>query len=327
MNTIIPNSKTTPPPQMKSDSRDLSSGRYDFIGLAPLMGWISLITFLVAIGLIAFKGFRYGIDFAGGTEMQVKFKQSVPADQVRALISELGLQTATVQSLDKENNEYIIRFEAGEGKNDKEINRANNVLIQKVSEGLKAKLPLAEGGILRVDSVGPQVGSDLKRNSILATFYSLLLILIYVGLRFDIRYAPGAVICLFHDAVVTLGLYSLFDWEVNIQVLAAVLTVIGYSINDTIINFDRIRENLQVYPGRHIRWVINRSTNDVLSRTILTAGSTFMSVLALYLLGTGSIKDLALALGIGIILGTYSSVYVAAPFVLLLDKFSGKKVE
>ena len=151
------------------------------------------------------------------------------------------------------------------------------------------------------------------------------MILIYVGLRFDYKYAPAAVLCLFHDAIVVLGVFSLIGHEVNVTILAAILTIIGYSLNDTIVNFDRIRENEEVFKGKALDLIVNRSINDVLSRTILTSLTTMLAVLSLYFLAGGVITDFALALGIGVVVGTYSSIYVASPIVLLVQKFMDKK--
>ena len=181
--------------------------------------------------------------------------------------------------------------------------------------------------IRRVDSVGPQIGSELKRNGVLAAFYCLLMILIYVGLRFDYKYAPGAVFCLFHDAIITLGIFSLFGREVNVQTLAAILTIIGYSLNDTIVNFDRVRENVTVYRDHNFYTVMNRSLNDVLSRTLLTSVTTLLAVAAMYFLAGGVIRDFAFTLGIGIIVGTYSSIYVASPITLVMDRIQRNRRE
>ena len=154
----------------------------------------------------------------------------------------------------------------------------------------------------------------------LAIFYSLILILVYVGLRFDYNFAPGACICLFHDSLITLGIFSILGKEINIQILAAILTIIGYSLNDTIVIFDRIRENLTLYKQRELPWIINRSINDTISRTMLTSITTLIAVTSLFIIAGGVISDFAFALGIGVIIGTYSSIYIASPLVILFAK-------
>lgn len=295
----------------------------NFVGQAPLMAGISVVFVVASLILIVTKGFVYGIDFAGGTEVQVKFSEPVDASRVRQFTDSLGFKSATVQSYG-DDNEFLIRFEAARAESEKEANRLNNEIIQRVKTSLKASMPLAEDGIRRVDSVGPQVGEELKRNGLLAVFYSLLIILIYVGLRFDYKYAPSAVFCLFHDAIITLGIFSFFGLEVNVQIMAAILTIIGYSLNDTIVNFDRIRENETIMKGKALSDIINRSVTDVLSRTVLTSVTTLIAVTSLYLLAGGVITDFAFTLGIGVVIGTYSSIYVASPFLIVIQKYFGK---
>ena len=212
-------------------------------------------------------------------------------------------------------------MQAEEGATEKITNENLNKAISKAQAAVKTTYPDAE--IRRIDTVGPQVGSQLKRNGILAVFYSLLCILIYIGLRFDYKFAPGAVICLFHDSVVTLGVFSLLQKEVNVSIMAAILTIIGYSLNDTIVVYDRIRENFTRFKDKAHGEMINKSINDTLNRTILTSLTTFLATLALYLFAGGVIEEFAFAMLIGIVLGTYSSIYVASPFILLLDKWRG----
>lgn len=303
---------------LKSITKDPDYGKFDFMSKWPIFGGISLIAVIGSFVLFATKGFNYGIDFAGGTEVQVKFEQNVDTEALRSFTNELGFKSASVQSFG-EDNEFLIRTEA-KGSNAKEVNELAQQTAQAISTGLLSKFAEMKPTIRRVDSVGPQVGSELKRNGILAAFYSLIAILLYVSLRFDYKFAPGAVLCLFHDAIVTLGIFSLLGKEVNVQTMAAVLTIIGYSLNDTIVNFDRVRENMPVYKKKPLALIINRSVNDVISRTILTSFTTMIAVIAMYIFADGVIKDIAFALAIGIIAGTYSTMYVASPLVLLFDK-------
>jgi len=297
------------------------AGKYNFMGIAPAFAVMSGLIVLLSFGVIFGKGLKYGIDFAGGTEVQVQFAEKPPLEGIRTFLTGI-VGNVVVQTLG-ENNEVLVRMQMAEGANEKEVNKNNNARIGQVRTALIEKFGVdAENGIRRVDSVGPQVGEELKTNGILAVLYSLIMILIYVGLRFDYKYAPGAVICLFHDSIITLGIFAMLGKEVNVQILAAILTIIGYSLNDTIVNFDRIRENEVVFKGHPLKWIINRSINDVLSRTLLTSITTLLAVAALYTLAGGVIEDLAFTLGIGVIVGTYSSIYVAAPLVMLTEKLS-----
>lgn len=303
---------------LKVISKDPEYGRIDFMSKWPIFCGLSLFAVVASLVLFATKGFNYGIDFAGGTEVQVKFESDVDAQKVRAFTNDLGYPSASVQSFG-DDNEYLIRTES-KGSNADEINKMAEQTAKAISSGLLSTFAEMKPEIRRVDTVGPQVGEELKRNGILAAFYSLIAILLYVSLRFDYKFAPGAVLCLFHDAIVTLGLFSLLGKEVNVQTMAAILTIIGYSLNDTIINFDRVRENLPLFKKKPLALVINRSVNDVISRTILTSFTTMIAVVAMYVLAGGVIRDLAFTLGIGIIVGTYSTMYVASPLVLLFDK-------
>ena len=305
---------------MKQGSRKDKNKRFvDFLSQAKIFALLSLIfTFLSLVGIVL-KGFNYGIDFSGGIEVQVQFSQAVSAQQIRTFTQEKSYDKVVVQSIG-EDNEFLIRLGIVEGKDDQETNLLLNQLIARVTKDLKDYFSTQNPQIRRVDSVGPQIGSELKRNGLLAAFYSLLLILVYVGLRFDYKYAPGAVFCLFHDSVITLGIFAIFGREVNVQTMAAILTIIGYSLNDTIVTFDRIRENVGVYRDDSFSSIINRSLNDVLSRTLLTSITTLIAVAAMYFLARGVIKDFAFTLAIGVVVGTYSSIYVASPLVLLVDK-------
>ncbi len=295
-------------------------GRFDFLKVSFPIAIVTIIVVMICLGDILINGFNYGVDFSGGTEIQVQFGQKVEASQVRDFTSEMGFPNASVQAIG-ENNEFLIRIQPPEGNSEEEVNTALNETIAKLTAGLNSKFADASPQIRRVDTVGPQVGNELKKNGVLAAFYALLLILIYIGLRFDYQFAPGAVFCLFHDAIVTLGIYSLFNMEVSVQTMAAVLTIIGYSLNDTIVIFDRIRENAEIYRGKSFEWLANKSMNDCLSRTILTSATTFMTVFVMYFIAGGVIADFALTMMIGIVLGCFSTMYVAIPLVIVFDKF------
>ncbi|MGZ3768612.1 MAG: protein translocase subunit SecF [Bdellovibrio sp.] len=303
-----------------------SFGKFDFVGKAGLFGSVSLILTVLSIVYLLAHGITYGIDFKGGTEIQVKFEQGVTIDDVRKAVSSLQLGDVGVQSFG-EGNEFIVRFQGKTGKTDKETNEILNADITKIRETIATTFAAAKPDIRRIDTVGPQVGAELKRNGVLAVFYCLLAILIYVALRFDYKFAPGAVICLFHDAIITLAIFVLVGKEVNVAILAAIMTLIGFSLNDTIVVFDRIRETEGHYHDKGLSFVINKSINEMLVRTIITSGTTFVSSLCLFIFADGTVKDIAFAICIGIFFGTYSSVYVAAPLVLLMEKLNLKKAK
>jgi preprotein translocase subunit SecF len=296
-----------------------SFGKFDFVGNSALFGAMSAFLVVLSLVYLGVRGVSWGIDFLGGTEVQVRFENPVKIDELRTLIEKEGLLNPGLQGMG-DDKEYIVRFQNPTKGTDKEISQTTKAGIDRLKATISTNLAAQKPEFRRVDSVGPQVGAELKRNGFLSVFYCLLIILIYVGLRFDYKYAPGAVICLFHDAVITLAIFVMVGKEVNIPVLAAILTLIGYSLNDTIVVFDRIRETEGLYAHQGIRFVINKSINDMLQRTLITSGSTLTSALALWLLADGTVSDIAFALVVGIIFGTYSSIYVAAPFMMLLDR-------
>ena len=304
--------------------KELDSGKFDFVGKIGLFGGLSVLFVLVSVIYLAVHGVTYGIDFRGGTELQVKFGQKIEIADFRKSVESADLGEVGVQTIGDQ-NELVIRFQGKSGKTDKETNEILNASLTKLKEAITTQLAQYQPEIRRVDTVGPQVGAELKRNGLLAVFYCLLVILIYVALRFDYKYAPGAVLCLAHDAIITLALFVAVGKEVNIPILAAVLTLIGYSLNDTIVVFDRIRETEHLYKERGIRFIINKSINDMFTRTLITSGTTFTSALCLYFLAGGTVSDIAFAMCVGIFFGTYSSIYVAAPLILLTEKLTPSK--
>lgn len=313
--------------KLNSSGMDQGYGKYDFVGKIGIFGGISLAFVVASLIYLAVHGINYGIDFKGGTEMQVKFDNGVNIQDVRSSLEEVGRRTnlgeVGVQAVG-EANEFVIRFQGAKGATDKETNELLNTSIDMLKTEINTKFAVHNPDFRRVDTVGPQVGSELKRNGLLAMFYSLLVILIYVAIRFDYNFAPGAVLCLFHDAIIALAIYVLVGKEVNIPIMAAILTLMGFSLNDTIVVFDRIRETEGKYRSEGLAFVINKSINDMLGRTIITSGSVFVTSLCLYFIAGGVVSDIAFALAIGILFGTYSSVYVAAPFIIIMDKLTGK---
>ena len=292
----------------------------NFLGPAKFLTPLSvLLSFVALAGIISF-GFVYGIDFAGGNEAQVRFQKNITAEEIRQTLNRKGLKNPTVQKFGTE-NEFLIRLEAASEE------QQNIEKLKTLTETLNSSFKQQGIEIRRIDSVGPQIGKELRRNGILALIYSLLMILIYLGLRFDSKYAPSAVFCLFHDAMITMSLFSFFRLEVNVQTLAAILAIIGYSLNDTIVTFDRIRENSQILGNKKSFFdICNQSLNEVLSRTLLTSVTTLLALLAMYNFADGVIKDFAFTLSIGIFIGTYSSIYIATPLLLFMhNQFNKKK--
>lgn len=296
-----------------------SFGKFDFVKNIGLFGGISLALVIISLVYLAVRGINYGIDFRGGTEIQVKFAEKVEIDNIRKSAEDLKIGDIGIQSFG-DTNEFIIRFQGKAGNTDKETNDILNQSIAKVKTMIETNFGAQKPDIRRVDTVGPQVGAELKKNGFLSVFYCLLVILIYISLRFDYKYSPGAVICLIHDAVITLGIFVFVGKEVNVPILAAILTLIGFSLNDTIVVFDRIRETEEHYKNKPMSFIINKAINDMLGRTIITSGTVFTSALCLYLFSGGTVGDIAFALCVGIFFGTYSSVYVAAPFIIFVEK-------
>ncbi|MEQ1723054.1 MAG: protein translocase subunit SecF [Pseudobdellovibrio sp.] len=309
---------------MSKSTETESFGRFDFVKNIGLFGGISAILIIGSIIYLAIRGINYGIDFKGGTEIQVKFNQTVTIDEVRATIEGLKLGETGVQGFG-EGNEYIIRFVGEKGANDKETNEKLQASIAGIKDNLTTKFADKGAEIRRVDSVGPQVGSELKRNGVLSIFYCLLVIMIYVSMRFDYKYSPGAVVCLFHDVFITLAIFMLVGKEVNVPILAAMLSLIGFSLNDTIVVFDRIRETESLYKHKGMVFIVNKSINDMLGRTIITAGSLALTSLCLYLFAGGVVSDIAFVITVGLFFGTYSSIYVAAPLIILMEKLKAPK--
>lgn len=266
----------------------------------------SVVVLTLLLGSMVFRGFNFGLDFTGGTVIEVGYPEPVELTEVRQTLAEAGFGGATVQHFGTL-RDVMIRI-APDATDDEEAESA--LLSDRVFTALNA----AAGGTLdlrRVEFVGPQVGEELREDGGLAVLFALIGILIYVALRFEWRFSVGAVVALIHDVWFTVGIFSLLQIPFDLPVLAAVLAVIGYSLNDTIVIFDRVRENFRKVRKGTVIEIVNRSINETLSRTVITSGTTMLVLLALYLLGGEAIEGFALALLIGIVVGTYSTIYVA----------------
>jgi preprotein translocase subunit SecF len=290
----------------------------DFVGKRYVWMGLSLIVIAAAVVLLLTKGLNYGIDFTGGAEVQLKFHKTMPASDLREMMDKGGFKNLAIQQLGEESlNEYLVKFRGDESDLQQIGTRTEKALMGKVAR--------TDFEVQRVDVVGPQAGGELRKSGFLAMFYTLLCILIYVAIRFDYRYGPGAIVALIHDSMITMGIFVLLQKEFSLQIVAAILTIIGYSNNDTIIVYDRIRETMKAYPNRSLEENINRSINDTLSRTILTSVFTLFVVTALMVFGGGVIHDFAFTMFIGIIVGTYSSIFIASPILILFTQLQEKR--
>jgi len=337
--------------------------KIDFIGKKKIAFSLSIACMAISIlSLIMHNGPKLGIDFAGGTLIQIKSKTAVRIDDIKSGLETVGLGKSSVQQFGEHiHNEFLVRTDL--------LYENADAFASEIKKALEASTG-GEVEIRRVEMVGPQVGEDLREKALFAMFYALLFITIYISGRFELKwiisgvvaaaligavyvtnlfnvsipfligaalivsliifwflelkYAMGAIVALIHDVIITVGIFSIFGKEFTLPVIAALLTIIGYSLNDTIIVFDRIRENLRKHHKQPLRFIINRSINETLSRTILTSLTTLIVVTSLFILGGGIIHDFAFALIIGIAVGTYSSIYVASP-ILLAWQNRGKK--
>jgi preprotein translocase subunit SecF len=290
----------------------------DFIRWMRPMVIFSVTAIVLSIALIASKGFNFGIDFVGGTLIEIQVPEAAgPVDEgrLRETMAKLGHDDAgIVRSGPVEERSYRISMRGSQ-----EENRDLSVEIVKgIDENLGAAVT-----VKTIDSIGPRVGRELRTSALYAILFSWLGIMAYIWFRFEWQYAPGAVLALIHDVVFTAGFFALFGWEFDMNVLAALLVIIGYSINDTIVIYDRIRETVAVRGTAELEGVVNEAINATLSRTILTSTLTQMVVVAILLLGGPVLRGFALALFIGIILGTYSTIYVASALLIWLSRRYG----
>ncbi|PLX86418.1 MAG: protein translocase subunit SecF [Desulfuromonas sp.] len=284
----------------------------DFVGKRKLA--IILSAALILIGLVSLTvkgGPDYGIDFSGGTLVQVLFTESTDAATIKSALTSLDLGSMSVQQFGDNENEFLVRVENSSGE--------LKGLSREIGDALSTTYGAEQVDIRRVEMVGPQVGKDLRAKGVKAILYAMLGILVYISWRFEFRFAVGAIIALVHDVTITLGAFSLFGKEIDLPIIAAFLAIIGYSLNDTIIVYDRIRENVSKYNKESFSFIVNRSINDTLSRTLLTSGTTLLVVIALFVLGGGVIHNFAFAMLIGVLIGTYSSIFVASPILIFWE--------
>ena len=381
---------------MKFKSFDLipHGTKFDFVGKRRIAVVLSLVANAAVILWAVFNGLNYGVDFAGGTEMEIKFSRSVDAGEIRKAVESLGFEDAMVQTYgDEAENSYLVRvgriallsetdvakvgeavkarfpgastpsfnpdvgdkvdFEfqgapptpdalraavEGAGVRVREVReeqglgagtRSFAVITQgiqdKIERDLSARFQDAKPEVRRVEYVGPAVGRELRNQGFKAILYAMGLIVVYVGFRFDFRFSPGVIIAIVHDAIVTLGYFAFSGREFNLTSVAVILTVVGYSVNDTVVVYDRIRENFALYKGKKLGEIVNLSINETLGRTFLTSFATALSLVGLLVYGVGTIFDFAVAMLVGIISGTYSTWFIASPMTIWLEERAEKK--
>jgi len=295
--------------------------------------FVSLSLILLATGwysVLRHHGLDYGIDFRGGTVIDARFSSTPPIDKIRKGLADAGLANSSIKSISSTldpnslNDIEIGLEQKGEENLDADRQTVVNVLTNIVGTGSAAAGASSPAFTIRsVDTVGPTVGGQLQRQAFWATMYALGGMLVYIAFRFEWVYGAAAVIAVFHDVLITLGFFSLFHYEISLTVIAALLTLVGYSMNDTIVIFDRVRENLRLMRREPFAEIVNRSINQTLSRTILTSGLTLLTVLVLYLMGGAVLRAFSFAMVVGVVVGTYSSFGIAAPIVILWNKHHG----
>ena len=283
---------------------------FNFVSKFKLANSISLFLMVASIILVLFKGLNFGIDFKGGTLMELRVaSDNVSIGDIRSSFLKLNLGDLNVKEFGKK-GDYLIKFEM------KEFNDQMNLKIIKetVTNNLNTEV-----NFRRIENVGPKVSTELLNSGILAISLALGAMLFYIWIRFEWQFSLGSITAIFHDVLITLGIFSLLSLEVNLSIVAAVLTIVGYSMNDTVVIYDRIRENLSKFSSLNISEISNISINETLSRTVITSATTLLALFSIFLLGGSILKGFSFAMIVGVIIGTYSSIFVAAPILKYLN--------
>ena len=289
-----------------------------FINYYKIFNYISLILILASISSIFFKGLNFGVDFKGGTLIEIRVDQNeIDIGDIRSSFSKMNLEDVNVKQFGKK-NDYLVKF-----LNQKKVEKitessTNHNLI----ENIKAQLSKDIGNnfdFRRVENVGPKVSAELLKSGLIAIVLSLSAMLFYIWIRFEWQFSLGAIVALVHDVIITIGFFSILELEINLSIVAAVLTIVGYSMNDTVVIFDRVRENLKKYSSKKIGEISNLSINETLSRTIITSATTLLALLSIYFFGGKILNGFSLAMILGVIFGTYSSIFIANPILIKLQ--------
>ncbi|MDA8687959.1 protein translocase subunit SecF [Candidatus Pelagibacter bacterium] len=278
--------------------------KFNFSSKFSVANIFSLILFITSVLFILFKGLNYGIDFKGGTLIELR-ASSTGASEIRTALNKMDLGDVNVKNFGQE-GDYLIKVEQKENEGNKIIPQ----IKENLSENLKTEI-----NFRRVENVGPKVSSELLQSGIIAISLSLAAMLFYIWIRFEWQFSIGSIIALFHDVVITLGIFSVLSLEINLSIIAAVLTIVGYSMNDTVVIYDRIRENLNKFNRLNIKEIADLSINDTLARTIITSATTLLALLSIFILGGEILKGFSFAMILGVVIGTYSSIFVASPML------------
>ena len=280
------------------------NNKFNFSSKFRLANFFSLIFFMTSIVFILFKGLNYGIDFKGGTLIELR-SNNTNASEIRSLLNNMDLGDVNVKKFGKD-GDYLIKVEQKE-------NESNKIIAQ-IKKNLSNNLN-TEVNFRRVENVGPKVSKELLQSGIIAISLSLAAMLFYIWIRFEWQFSIGSIIAILHDVVITLGIFSVLSLEINLSIIAAVLTIVGYSMNDTVVIYDRIRENLNKYNRLNMSEIANLSINDTLARTIITSITTLLALLSIFILGGEILRGFSFAMILGVLIGTYSSIFVATPML------------
>lgn len=291
----------------------------DYVGMFKIAGALSMALIIGTIVLFFTKGINYGVDFRGGVEVQVKFHETVGLGDLRAVLEENKVPMSQLQSIgDDKQNEFLLKLETDKGGDLNAVsNQVSTVLTSKYGEG--------KFEILKNDIVGPKAGAELRTSAFKALFWAILAIMIYLALRFDYKFAPGAIAALLHDVTIIIGAFILTQKEFSLQIVAALLAIIGYSVNDTVVIYDRVREIEEAHPTLSTVEIINRALNETMSRTIITSLTVFGVSIVMLFMGGSVIHDFFFAMTIGVILGVYSTIFIAIPMTAFYEKLVNKK--
>ena len=280
-----------------------------FINYFRLFNFVSLILILISVGFIFYKGLNFGVDFKGGTLIELRVENTeIGIGDVRQSFIEMNLGDVNVKKFGK-GNDYLIKFE--------QTDKNKEDFIENIKTQLSRNLT-GNFSFRRVENVGPKVSGELLKSGLIAIVLSLSAMLIYIWIRFEWQFSLGAIIALIHDVIITIGFFSILEFEINLSIVAAVLTIVGYSMNDTVVIFDRVRENLKKYSSKSINEISNLSINETLSRTIITSSTTLLALLSIFFFGGKILHGFSFAMILGVIFGTYSSIFIANPILIKL---------
>jgi len=297
----------------------MSKKNINYVGMFTPAGLISLALILATVVLYFIKGINYGVDFRGGIEVQVKFKSKIDVSDFRQSLSEANIPLSQLQSIgDDSQNEFLLKLES------ESVDL--NVLSANLATKMNEKYGQGEFEILKTDIVGPKAGAELRLSAFKALFWAILAIMIYLALRFDYKFAPGAIAALVHDVTIIIGVFILTQKEFSLQIVAALLAIIGYSVNDTVVIYDRVREIEAAHPNLSMVETINRALNETMSRTIITSLTVFGVSVVMLFFGGAVIHDFFFAMTVGVILGVYSTIFIAVPMTAVFEKYFFKKV-